>query len=74
MRKKDRVELILQRLHELYPQTECTLDIDDNVFHLVVRAVLSAQCTDVRVNEVMFMLKIILCPTNFLMTFDLFMK
>ena len=52
MRKKDRVELILQRLHELYPQTECTLDIDDNVFHLVVRAVLSAQCTDVRVNEV----------------------
>jgi len=52
MRKKDRVELILQSLHELYPQTECTLDIDDNVFHLVVRAVLSAQCTDVRVNEV----------------------
>ena len=52
MRKKERVELILQRLHELYPQTECTLDIDDNVFHLVVRAVLSAQCTDVRVNEV----------------------
>ena len=43
---------ILLRLHELYPETQCTLDIDDNVFHLVVRAVLSAQCTDVRVNEV----------------------
>ncbi|MBR5426502.1 MAG: endonuclease III [Clostridiales bacterium] len=52
MRKKERVEAILSRLHEMYPQTECTLDIDDNVFHLVVRAVLSAQCTDVRVNEV----------------------
>ncbi|MBR5041131.1 MAG: endonuclease III [Clostridiales bacterium] len=49
---KKNAEAILLRLHELYPQTECTLDIDDNVFHLVVRAVLSAQCTDVRVNEV----------------------
>ena len=38
--------------YELYPETECTLDIDENVFHLLVRAVLSAQCTDVRVNEV----------------------
>ena len=52
MRKKERVEAILSRLHEMYPQTECTLDIDDNVFHLVVRAVFSAQCTAVRVNEV----------------------
>ncbi|MBO4927252.1 MAG: endonuclease III [Clostridiales bacterium] len=52
MRKKERADAILARLHELYPQTACTLDIDENVFHLVVRAVLSAQCTDVRVNEV----------------------
>ena len=52
MKKVERAEAILRRLHELYPTTECTLDIDDNVFHLIVRAVLSAQCTDVRVNEV----------------------
>ncbi len=52
MRKKDRAEEIVRRLHQLYPQAECTLDIDDDPFHLVVRAVLSAQCTDVRVNEV----------------------
>ncbi len=52
MRKNERTKAILRKLHELYPETECTLDIDENVFHLLVRAVLSAQCTDVRVNEV----------------------
>ncbi len=43
---------ILKRLHQLYPETECTLDIDEDPFHLLCRAVLSAQCTDVRVNQV----------------------
>lgn len=52
MRKKERADAIRNRLHELYPQAECTLDIDESAFHLVVRAVLSAQCTDIRVNEV----------------------
>lgn len=52
MRKKERADAIRARLHELYPQAECTLDIDESAFHLVVRAVLSAQCTDLRVNEV----------------------
>ncbi len=52
MRKKERADAIRARLHELYPQAKCTLDIDQSAFHLVVRAVLSAQCTDLRVNEV----------------------
>ncbi|MBP5493371.1 MAG: endonuclease III [Clostridiales bacterium] len=52
MKIKARVEEILRRLHELYPDSECTLDLDEDVFHLVIRAVLSAQCTDIRVNQV----------------------
>lgn len=52
MRKKDHAQQVLMRLHSLYPDSTCTLDIDEDVFHLVIRAVLSAQCTDVRVNEV----------------------
>ena len=52
MTEKKRVQEILNRLHDLYPDSTCTLDIDEDVFRLVVRAVLSAQCTDVRVNQV----------------------
>lgn len=52
MRKRERADAIRDRLHEIYPQASCTLDIDQSAFHLVVRAVLSAQCTDLRVNEV----------------------
>lgn len=52
MKTSRRTSEILDRLHELYPQTECTLDIDADPFHLLCRAVLSAQCTDVRVNQV----------------------
>lgn len=47
-----RTREILDKLHQLYPETECTLDIDEDPFHLLCRAVLSAQCTDVRVNQV----------------------
>jgi len=39
-------------LEELYPDAECSLDTDGDPFHLFVRAILSAQCTDKRVNEV----------------------
>lgn len=52
MTQKQRSAEILKRLHELYPDTACTLDIEEDVFRLLVRAVLSAQCTDVRVNQV----------------------
>ena len=52
MKKKEHAQAVLRELKKLYPNTACTLDIDDNVFHLMVSAVLSAQCTDARVNQV----------------------
>ncbi len=49
--KSERVDYILQRLEELYPETPIPLDYTDT-FTLLVAVLLSAQCTDVRVNLV----------------------
>jgi len=49
--KKDRAALILQRLEEHYPETPVPLDHSD-AFTLLVAVLLSAQCTDKKVNEV----------------------
>lgn len=46
-----RVAAILQKLDEAYPNATCALE-HDNVFQLLIATILSAQCTDVRVNEV----------------------
>ena len=51
MLKKERAEYILQRLNELYPKTPIPLDHQNN-FELLVAVLLSAQCTDIRVNQV----------------------
>jgi endonuclease-3 len=51
MRKQERVEFILRRLQELYPETPVPLDHRDP-FTLLVAVLLSAQCTDERVNRV----------------------
>jgi endonuclease-3 len=51
MLKKQRVEFILRRLGELYPQPPVPLD-HSNPFTLLVAVLLSAQCTDERVNKV----------------------
>jgi endonuclease-3 len=51
VRKSERAALILQRLDELYPQTPIPLDHSD-AFTLLVAVLLSAQCTDKKVNEV----------------------
>ena len=51
MLKKDRAEFILKRLNELYPETPVPLD-HRNHFELLVAVLLSAQCTDKKVNEV----------------------
>lgn len=51
MRKAERVDFILQRLQELYPQTPVPLDHVDP-YTLLVAVLLSAQCTDLRVNQV----------------------
>jgi len=49
--KSERVEYILQRLQELYPQTPVPLDHCDP-YTLLIAVLLSAQCTDERVNKV----------------------
>lgn len=51
MRKQERADFILSRLNELYPTTPVPLDHKDN-FTLLVAVLLSAQCTDERVNKV----------------------
>lgn len=51
MLKKERASHILRRLEELYPETPVPLDHRDP-FTLLVAVLLSAQCTDVRVNLV----------------------
>ncbi|MDX1978316.1 MAG: endonuclease III [Pseudanabaenaceae cyanobacterium bins.68] len=49
--KKRRASEILTRLKQLYPEAPCTLDYDSPV-QLLVAVILSAQCTDERVNLV----------------------
>ncbi|NNC90217.1 MAG: endonuclease III [Akkermansiaceae bacterium] len=51
MTKSERAEFILRRLEELYPETPIPLDHRDP-FTLLVAVLLSAQCTDARVNQV----------------------
>jgi endonuclease-3 len=46
-----RVRAILDALEDLYPEVECEL-VHDNAFQLVCATILSAQCTDERVNKV----------------------
>jgi len=46
-----RVSAILARLEEAYPDATCELR-HENPFQLLVSTILSAQCTDVRVNQV----------------------
>ena len=46
-----RVRAILQKLDEAYPAATCALK-HDNPFQLLISTILSAQCTDERVNQV----------------------
>lgn len=46
-----RVAAILARLDEAYPNATCELN-HKNAFELLIATILSAQCTDVRVNQV----------------------
>ena len=47
----ERVREILQRLSDMYPNAKCALH-HSNAWELLVATILSAQCTDVRVNMV----------------------
>ncbi|HTP33941.1 MAG TPA: endonuclease III [Candidatus Acidoferrales bacterium] len=49
--RKERVAEILRILDEMYPAATCALR-HDNPWQLLVATILSAQCTDKRVNEV----------------------
>ena len=51
MLKKDRAFFILNRLNEIYPETPIPL-YHKNKFELLIAVLLSAQCTDERVNQV----------------------
>ncbi len=51
MRKKERAERVMQRLEQQYPETPIPLDHSDP-FTLLIAVLLSAQCTDKKVNEV----------------------
>src|SRR6202046_3118870 len=46
-----RVAAILHKLDEAYPEATCELK-HENPFQLLISTILSAQCTDVRVNQV----------------------
>ncbi len=51
MRKKDRYRLVLDHFREAMPTVDTELQYG-NVFQLLVAVILSAQCTDKRVNQV----------------------
>ena len=51
MRKKELAKIVIDRLKNEYPYTDCTLD-DDEAWKLLVSVRLAAQCTDARVNVV----------------------
>jgi len=57
MNKKERSTAIVEKLKELYPSAECALEYSGQAWRLVVMGILSAQCTDKRVNTV--------CPALF---------
>lgn len=51
MKKKERAEVVLERLQELYPEPPIPLDHKDS-YTLLIAVLLSAQCTDKMVNKV----------------------
>ena len=51
MKKSERAEIILKILDQTYPKTPIPLDHKD-IYTLVIAVLLSAQCTDERVNQV----------------------
>lgn len=49
--KKTRTREVIKRLRKAYPDAHCALD-HSNAFELLIATILSAQCTDARVNIV----------------------
>ena len=53
MNKKETVQFIIDTLQKLYPEIPIPLDHKDP-YTLLIAVLLSAQCTDVRVNKINF--------------------
>tara|TARA_B100000508_G_scaffold141093_1_gene146511 strand:+ start:9656 stop:10303 length:648 start_codon:yes stop_codon:yes gene_type:complete len=51
MTKKEKAEYVMQELEKLYPETPVPLDHQD-AYTLLIAVLLSAQCTDERVNKI----------------------
>ncbi|TXI88255.1 MAG: endonuclease III, partial [Crocinitomicaceae bacterium] len=51
MTKKQKATYIIEELEKLYPETPVPLDHSD-AYTLLIAVLLSAQCTDVRVNQI----------------------
>ena len=51
MKLKNHAHIILQRLKEAYPESHCSL-VHKSPHELLISTILSAQCTDKRVNQV----------------------
>ncbi len=52
MTDQQRMQEIIRRLEAYYPDSACALEAKGDPFRLLVMAILSAQCTDARVNKV----------------------
>ena len=51
MTKQEKVAFVINQLEEKYPETPIPLDHKDP-YTLLIAVLLSAQCTDVRVNKI----------------------
>lgn len=51
MTKKQKAQFIIHELEKLYPETPVPLDHED-AYTLLIAVLLSAQCTDIRVNQI----------------------
>mgnify|MGYP001063203231 CR=1 FL=1 len=51
MTKQEKVEFVITTLNDLYPEIPIPLD-DKDPYTLLIAVLLSAQCTDVRVNQI----------------------
>ncbi|MCH5182813.1 MAG: endonuclease III [Oscillospiraceae bacterium] len=52
MRRREDMAEVIRRLEAYYPDAHCALEAGEDAFRLLVMAILSAQCTDARVNLV----------------------
>ncbi len=52
MKSKEKAENIIELLESRYPEPECGLKWEGDAYRLLIMAILSAQCTDARVNIV----------------------